>query len=335
MEFTFTTADYVADARYLFELLADNFPFREVKRVQLGFDLDDEWQKLITKAANCTTPEHFLEQVAVPMLTICQNGHTSLVPTDRFKTYLSYNDYMSCWRDVITPETVAVGPSWQQIIDRVYGERAIANVVVAYVDGEYTIIDGPEMARFGLSPGDAILSIDGQDPHRWARTQIQQARLCYDFRCERAYVDLVTPASTGGAIPLIVQTKDGTRDARLQKVPQSQHAGPYGHNKANTASPSDSGNLTLKVLMHDCLAYIGFRRMGGQSSWQTDAKTIGDFLGTVWHYPVLILDIRGNQGGSDNYWMQNIVAPLVGEELSATFFVLPLLNIQDLPHWWE
>lgn len=36
----------------------------------------------------------------------------------------------------------------------------------------------------------------------------------------------------------------------------------------------------------------------------------------------IIIDIIGNGGGSDNYWMQSIVAPNIDKELKYTFYYL-------------
>lgn len=48
-----------------------------------------------------------------------------------------------------------------------------------------------------------------------------------------------------------------------------------------------------------------------------DKEPLYQFLQEVKDYPHLVIDIRGNTGGSDLYWLQNIVQPLVTESLTA------------------
>jgi peptidase S41-like protein/tricorn protease-like protein len=53
-----------------------------------------------------------------------------------------------------------------------------------------------------------------------------------------------------------------------------------------------------------------------------DREGIYNFLLSVKDYPYLIIDIRGNGGGSDAYWEQDIVAPLINEEITVNNYML-------------
>lgn len=57
-------------------------------------------------------------------------------------------------------------------------------------------------------------------------------------------------------------------------------------------------------------------------SVESDREGILNFLNTIKDYPILIVDIRQNGGGSDAYWRQNIVAPLVEKDVTAEFYNL-------------
>lgn len=48
-------------------------------------------------------------------------------------------------------------------------------------------------------------------------------------------------------------------------------------------------------------------------NYREEKKEIYNFLKTIKDYPYLIIDISGNVGGSSEYWIDAIVAPLIGE----------------------
>ncbi|MCU9813587.1 S41 family peptidase [Paraclostridium sp. AKS81] len=49
-------------------------------------------------------------------------------------------------------------------------------------------------------------------------------------------------------------------------------------------------------------------------SMKNDLNMIGDYIKTLENYKALIIDIRGNKGGSDSYW-QGIVSKLINDDI--------------------
>lgn len=70
---------------------------------------------------------------------------------------------------------------------------------------------------------------------------------------------------------------------------------------------------------------VAYLRVFGMSDLrvEADGKLIREFLEEIKDYNQLLIDVRDNGGGIDEYWMQNLVAPLIKEELSVDnyFFV--------------
>lgn len=64
--------------------------------------------------------------------------------------------------------------------------------------------------------------------------------------------------------------------------------------------------LETKVLIKNELAYMKIKEMAGFDVGKEDYSKIREFLKTIEDYEKLIIDIRGNQGGYDEYW-ENIV----------------------------
>ncbi len=74
--------------------------------------------------------------------------------------------------------------------------------------------------------------------------------------------------------------------------------------------------LRTGVIEPDKIAYLRVTSFA-HDNIEADQPKILQFLQDVSSYPYLIIDIRGNSGGSDFYWRNNILAPLLAEPLQA------------------
>ncbi len=78
--------------------------------------------------------------------------------------------------------------------------------------------------------------------------------------------------------------------------------------------------LETKVLIEDELAYMKIKKMAGDYDiLAEDYIKIKEFLKGIEDYEKLIIDIRGNGGGNDTYWM-NIVRLLIDEPLNIEYY---------------
>ncbi|WP_092926035.1 S41 family peptidase [Romboutsia hominis] len=73
--------------------------------------------------------------------------------------------------------------------------------------------------------------------------------------------------------------------------------------------------LILKDVIKDKVGYIYLPSMASKNgSTDKDLKMIGDYISTLGKHKALIIDIRGNLGGSDRYW-QGIVSKLIKNDI--------------------
>lgn len=77
--------------------------------------------------------------------------------------------------------------------------------------------------------------------------------------------------------------------------------------------------LETKVLIEDDLAYMGIKNMASFSTAKEDYMKIKKFLKEVEDYQKLIIDIRGNSGGKNDYWM-DVVKLLTDRPLSVEYY---------------
>lgn len=73
--------------------------------------------------------------------------------------------------------------------------------------------------------------------------------------------------------------------------------------------------LILQDVIKDKVGYIYLPSMASKNgSTDKDLKMIGDYIKTLGKHKALIIDIRGNLGGSDRYW-QGIVSKLIKNDI--------------------
>lgn len=99
-------------------------------------------------------------------------------------------------------------------------------------------------------------------------------------------------------------------------VPKQPVAKPQGEAKHDS-------NLSFQYFPNKSAAYVSMKRMT-QPNENDDEQTLADFFKEINRqgYQHCILDIRGNEGGSDMYWMDNIVVPNLKKPLYKTYYAL-------------
>lgn len=86
--------------------------------------------------------------------------------------------------------------------------------------------------------------------------------------------------------------------------------------QTKTKSGGNSTNLTFRDIDKD-IAYVKIRNFM-TSSMLADQETLNDWFSKKAGTKYIIIDISGNGGGNDRYWMDLIVAPNIDEQLKYT-----------------
>lgn len=92
--------------------------------------------------------------------------------------------------------------------------------------------------------------------------------------------------------------------------------------KSTEMSMYMNSEIVLQDIVSNKVAYIHLPQMARcGASIEEDMEAIGEYLKTVKDYDALIIDIRGNSGGSDSYWEQ-IVSMITPVDISQTGYML-------------
>lgn len=83
------------------------------------------------------------------------------------------------------------------------------------------------------------------------------------------------------------------------------------------ASNSAGSNLILDTPIVGQLAYVKVKSFDERHK-ANDGKSIRDFLGSINSYKNIVIDITNVKDGVNSYWIDNLVAPLIGSESSVS-----------------
>lgn len=90
---------------------------------------------------------------------------------------------------------------------------------------------------------------------------------------------------------------------------------------SSAGTVTDDNNVTTSVIDEGRIAYIKIRSFSSRYVEQ-DRQQVLEFLASVRDYPNLLIDIRGNGGGSEQYWRQLLVAPLISDPVAWRWYVV-------------
>jgi C-terminal processing protease CtpA/Prc len=95
------------------------------------------------------------------------------------------------------------------------------------------------------------------------------------------------------------------------------------NNKNNKGNNSLTSNKSFKsdIIKKNKIAYLKLYNLN-PSMVDVDGSKIYEFFKQIQNYQCLIIDLRGNGGGANQYWENNIVSQLTNKELKAEYNVL-------------
>jgi len=96
-------------------------------------------------------------------------------------------------------------------------------------------------------------------------------------------------------------------------------------------APALKENISFEIIRQDEIAYMSINFFDF-NALKSEKETLLKFYKEIEEYPNLIIDIRGNRGGSDLYWKDLIVAPNINQELGYNRFSMFKLSDVNKPY---
>ncbi|MBE3519526.1 MAG: hypothetical protein IMW97_04395 [Firmicutes bacterium] len=315
-----TTAEKVEDFRYLYQIFKDNHPYLALKARVEGYD----WlahEKEFEEAVARTRDDREFAITMNRIVSLVNNGHTGIVGGSLFDSVKRSGSMP--WQDAISRTTKKKADYWAMLATESTGNSLVYPPFVAvYSSGDYVVVDvAPHTSvQEKVKIGYVVKEINGTPVHEYVASQRGIAGwLRWDPLRMRLYAArLPLPRWNGD---LLVTFTDSTGSDLQVQVPctVSQWKTDYIWPPRYTATGKSSANVYATTLAGGTVGYIQVRSMShGVAS---DEQLTKKFFEENRDLKAIIIDIRGNGGGSDTFWTYNLLSYVLDKPVVGSFYV--------------
>lgn len=305
-----TAEEKMSDFHYLYEVLRDNYPYFELKARQYGYDWRDRKDEFEAWVAASADDRAYYETIN-RIVTLLQNGHTRLLTLNADQA-AAYAGTGPPWKAQLSPAVVEAAEYWRGVVGPAAG--GTSPLTFGYVAGKYVVAGGAEPdweQKYGVAPGDVLVTVDGMRPEEYLLAQVDRKWLRFDLERQVPFspdFDLAFVPAGGGQSFADLRFRSPGRREHDVRVPRRVSPDVSGTAEAGQEEPA-------VVTAFPVPGKVAYLRIPSFSSYRIreDKPVIQDFLKRAAAYPALVIDIRGNSGGSTQYWSDNLVLPLLSK----------------------
>jgi hypothetical protein len=304
------------DFQCLFEVVRDNFPFLWSKARSEGYDWlarRSEFEQAVLQADNDAGFAAAMHR-AVRSLN---NGHTMLVGAQCVRYDLA--NPAGRWAEEARKTTPERAGYWASQTGASYDSGCFSGTepfAAIYLSGDYVVAGvSPDPRVAGkVQPGWKVLALNDEDVHAFAEGQRGRWWLKYDPLRGKVYLSRLTLPRSGEFFLATFETAEGAQTAA--ELPQSVDQWPDPYRWPPEYAGQATGSVIYTAVLEGRAGYLQVKGMGATPS---EIEAIRAFLDQTRALPSLIIDIRGNGGGSDLFWMHNLYGLLASDSAVAPF----------------
>ena len=298
--------EWMEDFHALYSYVLYNNPYLTLKNRTHGYnwlDLRESYEDRINGASD--NAEFF--SIIWDSVEALQNRHTNIVDPEYYPLYRqNYGSWIHLCRDVFNIDVVSASDYWENIFNE-YNDTRINtsyNAKIVYDRGAYRIVDGFGSWVDTYGNRSIVLEIDGVSIDDAVSSHFEKSYLEWDFAREKLFMRIITPHQFGDAVFTIRNSLGIESDVVFDIVNE-----PYENPLCYPATLSYP--LIFKTWENESVAYIYFRSFSYYL--EPYLQDVLDFLEQIEDYEHLIVDLRGNIGGSSSNWVNNLIGPLMTE----------------------
>lgn len=293
-----SASEKMADFEYLAKLVREVYPFSEALQQDKGLESFDSLNKrFIEEAGKTADNAAFLKLVYEYMTFLGQAGHAQIVYDELYSPYLSffYKIDKKAYRSSVY---------WQDVASRIR-LYVHSDADIRYENGRYVLDRDYKLYSAVYPAGSVIMKVNGLPVDDYVRSLQTGTHLAVDAQLSKLFTHqllTVDPGPEGWSVELV--RPDGT--TQTGRFPAMDgYKPPYP-----LEGPQDN------VIVRELDSQTGYIRVFSFLSLfkDQDFRTIQDFMkSSGGRYKKLIVDVRRNGGGEDDYWADNLVKPLLKE----------------------
>ncbi len=307
-----TEAQRLADFDALYAFAAANYPFFAVKERITGQSWFETAAELRPDAAAAESPRQFY-RVIFRLVSALDNGHSNVVPPERVVAGFERYQEHRVFGDLFTEVVLRSNQWW---VDQLPAHRA-ASYTTRYAAGHYYVTWVHPSVRGQLPVGFRITAVNGVPVHAHVQRSLHRGAVRWDAVRQRWYVRNLPYAET----PSTELT--GVFDEQWQRVVVPTVLEP--------AEPEEPVANLQTLMLDEDVAYVRIRSFNVQHVTE-DAPLLRNFLVEAAAASHLIVDIRGNGGGTTAYWRRHLVGPLIERPLFVTQYLA--VRQTDYARWY-
>ena len=298
--------EWLQDFHALYSFVQYNYPYLTLKNRTHGYNWLD-LREIFENRINSVSDNVEFFSIIAEAVEALQNRHTNIVDPEYYSLYQSnYGSWLPICKEVFNNDVVSASSYWKSIYNEY--QNNMVNVSydakIVYDQGVYRIVDGYGSWTEKYGNQSTILQVNGNPIDDAVLECFDRAYLDWDFAREKHYLWSITSHEFGNALFTIKNESGHEYDVVFETVNKS-YENPFCY-PTTLSSP-----LIFNTWENQSVAYLYFRSFSYYL--EPYLQDILDFLNQVDDYQHLIIDIRGNVGGSSSNWRNYIVGPLISE----------------------
>lgn len=329
-----TEKQKLEDFEYLYDILRENYPYFQIEKERWGGEWLSRKEYFQDKIRNTKNNYEFYKALSEITMSI-QNVHTNIISPYNYaeiRDIFNQTDFTP-WNNILNNRKVNEKyEQWKDILRDKGVDYVSQSVPVSfyYVQGKYLSYDLGVTSSFtvGIPYDCELLEVDDKPVDDYIKSLREKQYYKYDYVRDKIYVPIIVFESLSSfKIKLKLCSPDG-------KIFERNLDSSY-YNKAtySLTSRSFNDNVDLKKIEEGNIAYVGVNSFD-YNNIDKDKDEILNFYREIKNYRNLIIDIRGNGGGADAYWLELLVRPLISEKKSYKFicayrtgeYIKPFIN---------
>lgn len=309
-----TVNEWLEDLYYFMHIVKENYPFLWVR----DRTHDYNWLDLIPiyrqKIINCQSNYEFLVMIR-NLVYALQNVHSFLAQNVYTYSFLSnLFQYSYPFYYAFNELTSQAYTYWESNFNTLANEMyRLYDVTMIYEKGNYTVYgNNSTLESYGIINGSIVVTVNEEPIDEAVKQIFEKEMLRIDYVRDKLYVKYLKPYHFGTNATYKIKIKDSSdyKNITFNYGYPPHFLQPYfRRDSSNIYSLLDGNNAYMYIPIFNHQNKI------------LDYPDMVAFYEQIEGYDNLIIDIRGNTGGSIYYWLDNIIKPLQSTDLNFSFYM--------------